>query len=302
VPEAINLGARQQAVTHKLVGGRRIVDVLGLEYDNLNWSGWLLGDNASTRADQLQALCDAGAPQTFSLDHYAFTVLVAGFAIRFEHPYRRAYSIELLVIGRSPATSAGGGSAGGLDALVQNDLASALGLSALLNDPDVSAAIASVKQTVETVKQTVDNVKQDASRLVGKAQQIVHKVEQAQAVLTSVAARTDSIERIATLGGLVPGNPVAVSAERLLSQVAQAGRAPVVHQLQSVLGRLQKNLAVAPVAAGVQTVTTGNTSLQKLAVDAYGDASGWMTIALANGRDDPLVTGINQIVIPRENA
>ncbi|TDR79999.1 hypothetical protein [Paludibacterium purpuratum] len=294
VPEAITVGAQQQTAVHKLVGGGRIVDVLGVEYDNLTWSGWLVGASAQTRAKRLEALRDAGKPLLFNLDHYALTVLIAGVTTRFEHAYRLGYGIDLLVIGPAPLPS-NAPAAASPDDLIDNDIASALGLSQVLNDPTVTGI-------VNDVRQTVDTVKAQAGKAIDQAQQLLQKVESAQHALGKLAQEAQPLERYATLGGLLPGNPVASAVDRVIAQMNDAARQPVVHQLQSVLGRLQKNLAAGPIANGVQTITTGNTSLQRLAADAYGDQAKWPGIATANGRDDPQIVGIQQMRIPREQA
>ncbi|MBV8049003.1 MAG: hypothetical protein JO171_17775 [Paludibacterium sp.] len=294
VPEAIAVGAHQQTAVHKLVGGGRIVDVLGVEYDNLTWSGWLVGTEAQTRAKQLEALRDTGKPLLFSLDHYALTVLIGGLTTRFEHAYRLGYSIDLLVLGPAPLPS-NAPAAASPDDLIDGDIGSALGLSQVLNDPTVTGIVTDIRQTV-------DNIKAQAGRAIDQAQQLLQKVESAQNALGKLATEIQPLDRYATLGGLLPGNPVASAVERVVAQLNDAARQPTVHQLQSVLGRLQKNLAAGPVANGVQTVTTGNTSLQRLAADAYGDQSMWPQIAAANSLSDPLVIGIQQIRIPWEQA
>lgn len=292
VPESVTIGAKQQAVVHKLVGGKRIVDVMGIDYDNMSWSGWFTGATAGDRVTELETLRDLGLPLTFNMDGYYFSVLIQNFNARFEHIYRRYYSIELLVIERLDAPITENALAGALDALINSDIGESLGLADIINVDSVTGAINTVKDAVAQVQgfanATIETI-QTVIRPIVAAQQIV------QAVIAQVGA---SVNDITTLGGLIPGNPVARAANNVLRQAGALTQLAPLYQMQSVLERVQKNVLAGPLANGTSSVTTSNSSLQKIAADSYGDQSKWTQIAAANSIVDPRLDGIQTIKIP----
>lgn len=293
VPESITVGAKQHTMVHKLVGGKRVIDVLGTDYENLSWSGWITGATAGDRTKALETMRDRGEALTFTLDDYRFKVVIGDFKSRFEHLYRRPFTIELIVVERLDLTATGNALAGSLDALINSDVGEALGLSSIVNVQDVTDAVTGIQSAVSQVQDfanaTVDTV-QTVVRPIVAAQQII------QSTIGQVAA---AVNDITTLGGLIPGNGVSNSVNNVLRQLNSATQLAPLYQMQGVLSRLQKNVLSGPLANGTTSVVTGNTSLQKLAADNYGDQSKWTTIAAANGMTDPQVTGIQTVKIPQ---
>jgi len=292
VPESVTVGAKQQLVVHKLVGGKRVVDVMGVDYDNMSWSGWMTGATAGDRVTELETLRDAGNPLTFNMDGYYFSVVIQAFSARFEHVYRRNYYIDLLVIERLDAPITENALSGTLDALVNSDVGEALGLSSIINSDAVTTSIAAVKDAVSQVQGF-------ANATISTVQTVIRPLVAAQAVVQSVISQAGaSINDITTLGGLIPGNPVATAANNVLRQGAALTQLAPLYQMQSVLGRLQKNVLAGPLANGTSSVTTSNSSLQKIAADAYGDPSKWTLIGEVNNIADPQLDGIQTIKIP----
>lgn len=292
VPESVTVGAKQQLVVHKLVGGRRIVDVLGVDYDNLSWSGWMTGATAGDRVTELEILRDAGAPLTFNMDGYYFSVIIQSFSARFEHVYRRNYSIDLLVVSRLDAPITANALAGTLDSLINSDVGESLGLASIINS-DV------VTNSINTVKDAVSQVQGFANATIDTVQTVIRPLVAAQQVVQSVIAQVGaSVNDITTLGGLIPGNPVSTAANNVLRQSAALTQLAPLYQMQSVLERMQKNVLAGPLANGTSSVTTSNSTLQKVAADSYGDQSRWTEIAAANSIVDPQLDGIQTIKIP----
>ncbi|WP_240951152.1 hypothetical protein [Pseudomonas veronii] len=214
VPESVTIGAKQQMVVHKLVGGKRIVDVLGVDYDNLSWSGWMTGATAGERVTALETLRDVGAPLAFSIDGYYFSVLIQSFNQRFEHVYRRFYSIDLLIVSSLDTPVTENALAGTLDNLINSDVGESLGLASIINSSSVSSAI-------DTVKSAVSQVQGFANATIDTVQTVIRPLVAAQAIVQSVIAQVGaSVNDITTLGGLVPGNPVARAANNVLRQSA----------------------------------------------------------------------------------
>lgn len=292
VPESVTVGAKQQLVVHKLIGGKRVVDVMGVDYDNMSWSGWMTGATAWDRVTELETLRDLGNPLTFNMDGYYFSVLIQSFSARFEHVYRRNYTIDLLVIARLDAPITTNVLSGTLDALINSDVGEALGLSSIIDSGAVSTAIAAVKDAVSQVQGF-------ANATIDTVQTVIRPLVAAQAVVQSVISQVGaSINDITTLGGLIPGNPVSTAANNVLRQSYALTQLAPLYQMQSVLERMQKNVLAGPLANGTSSVTTSNSSLQRIAADAYGDQSRWTEIAAANSIVDPQLDGIQTIKIP----
>jgi hypothetical protein len=292
VPEAVTIGAKQQLVVHKLVGGRRVVDVLGVDYDNISWSGWMTGATAGDRVNELETLRDLGRPLSFNMDGYYFSVLIQSFAPRFEHIYRRYYTIELFVVERLDAPVTENALSGTLDALINSDVGESLGLADIINSDVVTSSI-------NTVKDAVSQVQGFANATIDTVQTVIRPLVATQAVVQSVIAQVGgSINDITTLGGLIPGNPISTAANNILRQGAALTQLAPLYQMQSVLDRLQKNVLAGPLANGTSSMTTSNTTLQRVAADSYGDQSRWTEIAAANNIHDPMLGDIQTIKIP----
>jgi nucleoid-associated protein YgaU len=107
-----------------------------------------------------------------------------------------------------------------------------------------------------------------------------------------------SVSDITSLGGLLPGNPIAQAANNVLRQGAALTQLAPLYQMQSVLERMQKNVLAGPLANGTSSMTTSNTTLQRVAADSYGDQSRWTEIAAANNIQDPMLGEIQTIKIP----
>lgn len=293
VPESVSPGAgKQQLVIHKMVGGKRKIDVLGVDYDNLSWSGWIIGATAGDRVTELETMRDVGAPLTFSMDGYYYSVVIQSFTPVFEHVYRRRYTIELVVVSSLDTPVTENALTGTLDNLINSDIGESLGLASIINSDAVTSSIS-------TVKDAVSQVQGFANATIDAVQTVIRPLVAAQAVVQSVISQVGaSVSDITSLGGLLPGNPVAMAANNVLRQGAALTQLAPLYQMQSVLDRIQKNVLSGPLANGTSSVTTSNSSLQKVAADAYGDQSRWTEIAAANSIVDPQLNGIQTIKIP----
>ncbi|MHA3052534.1 hypothetical protein [Acinetobacter sp. ANC 4640] len=292
VPERIQILGKQKTVIHQMIGGKRVIDVLGTEYDPIRWSGIITGSESSSRVQALEQIRDAGNVVTLTLDDISFDVVVIEFAPTYEFKYRRPYHIEVAVLKRNDAPSSVNSLLGSLDALINSDIGEMLGLANIINMDDVTNAITEIQTTVATVKDiahaTIDTV-QTIIRPIIAAQQLVH------GAITSLESTARSIT---TLGGLIPGNPISKTVNNLLSQVDSVVRLPALYQLSNVLYRLDKNVRSGQTADGVKTVTQSGGNLMTLASQVYGDQSLWTSIGTANNITDPQITGIQTLVIP----
>lgn len=77
VPERIRHGTRQQLTIHRLPGGDRVIDTLGVDYAPIAWDGLLLGAGAQTQRAQLTAMLASGRPLDLWWGDQVHTVILA---------------------------------------------------------------------------------------------------------------------------------------------------------------------------------------------------------------------------------
>jgi hypothetical protein len=292
IPERIAIGAKQQTVKHKYVGGLRTIDVLGVDWDDLQWSGIINGPESAARVQALERMRDAGEQLTFTLGDYSFEVVVAEFVPVYEFVFRRPYSIKLEIVQRNDTPAKVDALTGSLDALINSDVGQSLNLSSVINVQAVTDAVTAVQTAVQQVQDF-------ANATVSAVQSVVRPIVAAQQMVQKTIAQLEaSANTITTLGGLVSGNPVAKTVNNLLTQVDLSTRTPALYQLSDVLGRLNKNVQAGQSANGVRTVTLSGGNLYQAASQQYGDSSRWTSLATANGLTDPQLSGIQTIVVP----
>jgi nucleoid-associated protein YgaU len=144
------------------------------------------------------------------------------------------------------------------------------------------------------VSNLVGSVVQAApSQLLG----VLAPVQAAQAQVTNLAAGLNAqIDDGADFGGVTAGDDPMAIISAFTATAAAAQAMPNVYAAGSLLGRIATNLGAVGVS-GRQTTQAGG-DLYSLATQAYGDPSGWTTIAEANGITDPVLTGVNTLRIP----
>ena len=92
VPPTIQFGSSQRLAIHRLGGGGRVIDALGTDDADIDFSGTLSGTDAVERAAQISVLCGAGTPTALAWDTYYFRVIVKEFNADYRSnrwiPYR----------------------------------------------------------------------------------------------------------------------------------------------------------------------------------------------------------------------
>jgi hypothetical protein len=128
IPERVKLGGAQKFVTHKLMGGTRVVDAMGPDDADIPWSGRFQGPGAVEKAMALDQLRKSGAQVPLIVDSQFYMVGVKHFTWDYERSYQIIYKIVCLVV-----SSMGGEApfAATLDSLVLSDMTV---VSAVLSD------------------------------------------------------------------------------------------------------------------------------------------------------------------------
>ena len=79
VPSRIGIGGAHAVTIHRLPGGGRIVDAMGVDDSAISWGGFFTGPFAATRARLVDAMRQSGELVGLSFGDYAFNVIVVHF-------------------------------------------------------------------------------------------------------------------------------------------------------------------------------------------------------------------------------
>ena len=79
VPSRISLGGAQAVTIHRLPGGSRIIDAMGVDDGSISLSGYFTGPGAASRARLFDSIRKAGQVVPLSFGDYAFNVVVVHF-------------------------------------------------------------------------------------------------------------------------------------------------------------------------------------------------------------------------------
>ena len=99
IPETLAIGGDQMLSSHKLPGGTRVVDAMGPDERDIEWSGRFRGGNATVRAKRLDTLRSQGQQLTLTFGDFRRQVVISKFhydvqMAGLEIPYR----LTLLVV------------------------------------------------------------------------------------------------------------------------------------------------------------------------------------------------------------
>lgn len=98
IPERIEFGGKQALATHKLIGGRRVVDAMGPDDHDPSWSGRLQGETATDRALQLEEMRSAGHVLALSFGDFFYEVVISDLKLTFERTYQIPYTITVTIV------------------------------------------------------------------------------------------------------------------------------------------------------------------------------------------------------------
>ena len=313
VPESIQFGGQQLLDVRKMIGGRRRINAMGADDAPLSWSGLFLYASAVDRARFLDSVRREGLQCTLSWDDLRYTVVVAEFRATYKYPFKVPYWIRLEVIEDQTATVDSVPAVTPAQALA-TDMSRMSTLSNCLGDStlngligDLSSAMGTVQAAVQPIANGLKAVTSFVSGVANCADAIVTTAESAiaavasplLAVTTRVQSMIASAENVvANTAGIVAGAPAATNVYNALSKMNSAAQLPELYELRSICARMQTNLPLAATPTSAKTITVGGGDLYTIAAQHYGDASRWTEIAAANKLTDPMLTGINTIVIP----
>jgi hypothetical protein len=286
VPESMPFGGGHSLSVKKLIGGKRVIDAMGADEDPIEWSGRFRGKDAATRARAIDAKRKAGKPVQLTWGDFAFTVVIERFRPVMERAYEIPYSISCVVVSDSPAAATGPG----IDQMLQSDNLTSQALGARIGDGPLSGALLGLNSAISKVASF-------AAATQSTIASVIAPIAQVQArVATLIATTENTLLNATTLGGILPNNPVSTMVAQLGSQATAMSNTSILYDLHATAGRMTANLNAVG-AGGAQVVMAGG-DLYRLAATSYGDPTAWTTIAKANGLTDPVINGVQTILVP----
>lgn len=300
IPESILFGGAQRLVTHKLPGGARVVQAMGRDDAPLAWSGLFLGDQARDRALYVDYLRVQGKPLKLTWDQFQYTVVIESFNCAFERFYKLPYQISCMVVSDDAAPTETY-ALNGYDAAILGDNTLAQSLGASIGDGTLSGLLG----TMDTAIRSVSSFAAQAQSAINGILAPVAAVQSRVAYL--IGTTTNTINNVATLGGLLPNSSLAQKASRLTSQLTSATQLPLLSQLASVSGRITSNLTAINGSAGnsggaFRTIQAAGGTLFDMAAKVYGDATKWTALAKANNMTDPNIAVVGPLNVPNNPA
>ena len=290
IPERLPFGSEQMLAVHLMVGGVKVIDAMGVDRAPIEWSGVLFGSQAMARARYLDWLCASGQQLALSWSDLAYTVVIRSFRPTYVLEFNVPYTIVCEVVEQTsqPVKTA---PPSGVDVWVSEDVQAASGLASAIGDGPLSSAVAALDSAISAVSSFANATQATINSVLGPVQAVQSRVQ------VLLASASNTISNAATLGGVLPNNPISTQVARISGQLTAMTQAPLLLQLNSVVGRVAANVGQA--GAGASLSTAGG-NLFNLAAKAYGDATEWATIARANGLSDPMLVGINTLQIPAQ--
>src|ERR1700761_7345057 len=79
LPSGVNFGGRQRLALHRLPGGSRVIDALGRDDAQINFSGIFTGPDATLRSRSLDEMRVSGIALPLTWDVLFYTVLISEF-------------------------------------------------------------------------------------------------------------------------------------------------------------------------------------------------------------------------------
>lgn len=145
VPDKMPFGGKQAMAVHKLLGGQRVIDIMGPDPDPIKWSGLFYGPNASNRARLLDALKDTGAQIRLTWGTFAYNVVISHFAGEYKHEWEVHYEIEVIIADKTAVLPLPA-----LESLIERDWGATTAIPGL---PDsVLSAIGLARVAIQDVK------------------------------------------------------------------------------------------------------------------------------------------------------
>lgn len=185
-PTEVVFGKEQAAYKHVLIGGGRIIDLMGAGDPDITFSGYFTGFQAPLRARYLETLCQQGTTLTLRTNIFSKDVVISKFTFGQHEKWPVQYTITLQVI-QDNTLPINFAIPGDLTITTLEYLFQAENIAALISNPSISSAIALAIAAAEAAA-PFDGASNEAIATALSAAQNASSV-----VNTAIGAATSSI-------------------------------------------------------------------------------------------------------------
>ncbi len=140
-PESLTFGKEQVAYKHILIGGARIIDLLGAGNPDITWSGYFVGQTAILRAQELESVVQAGQPLQLTTGQFVKQVVITSFTYDFHFVFPVKYTITVQVI-QDQTSPVNFLIPGDLTQVVLGYILQAQDIATLIANPSINSALA----------------------------------------------------------------------------------------------------------------------------------------------------------------
>jgi hypothetical protein len=98
VPDTAPWGGDQALTVHKLIGGARVIDAMGIDDRAITIKGTFLSPDADQRALQVDVMRKAGQPVQFAWHSHVYLVVIKSFQPEFQRPDRVPYTLTVEIL------------------------------------------------------------------------------------------------------------------------------------------------------------------------------------------------------------
>jgi hypothetical protein len=213
IPQSVRFGGRHRLSIHVLAGGRRIVERLGPDDDEIEFQGTFSGPTAEARARAFDNLRLSGEIVWLTWDSFRRQIIVSRFIAEFHNPWWIPYKISCVVVYQTHNGPVDGtNTAAILSADLSNAMSAAAGstisltpIEALLSTSnaltpgtaDQTNAIAALGSTLAIIDQQIDQQSANLSsptlsrtRMSDFGQSYISTVGYAASLATAVNVRS----------------------------------------------------------------------------------------------------------------
>jgi hypothetical protein len=235
IPEVIRAGGEQKLDIKKLLGGSRIIDTLGRDDADIEWSGRFRGGTAEQRCQQLNAMRVSGAPVQLTWSSFNYQVVINSFKFDYQSPMEIPYRISLCVQvdNTIPIPSL----LQAIDEVFGTNLATALNLGAAANVAGITTGLNQIQTQASSIATIAGASPATISALNGQITSVQSLTQ------TSITALSGQTLPSASVFGATAGLAPQTIASNVAGQAASLGQLSSLIPLGNTLSVMSKNLA-----------------------------------------------------------
>jgi hypothetical protein len=298
-PYEVVFGKEQAAYKHILIGGGRIIDLMGAGDPDITWSGYFTGFQAPLRARFLETLCNEGKSLTLRTNAFVKEVVITKFTFGQHEIWPIQYTITVQVI-QDKTLPINFQVPGDLTITILEYLFQAETIAALINEGGLTGALGLAIQAAEAASPFDSAANEAISLALSSAQNVVSVAN--TLIGTTETAIFGSAPRSGTnlSAGIAPLRPVGLlDPSALINQAVLLKKLDELYQVRNLMnGYVIKNILLVGKSDQARVETFVNPNLYRVAVQFYGNVDYWTVIAKANHLTDTKINGTISLLIP----